>query len=790
MQAVRNWRFYRGEVAGAEAPMFKDLAWRTVTVPHDASIEVVPGTDSPFSETLSGGRPNTGWTVGGEMWYRTTVDYAPSTPDIAADRAELIFDGASLRTDVFVDGVAQLHHPYGYTPFCVDLGGCQATPRSVAVRLRNLGDNSRWYSGSGLYRTVTRRTTGLAYLVWDGLFVHSTAISDTEATLAITVEVADAGDQPRPTVLSVRGRDPQGNLAFEVTAPVTTVPGQVVTVNLSANIQNPQRWIPCELTDDPNALPARYEVVAELTSDGTVQDRLEAPLGLRTVTMSPEEGLRINGQPLVLKGGCIHHDLGILGAAAWAGAEDHRVRTLKAAGFTALRTAHNPPSRSFLHACDRHGVLVLDEVHDEWEISKTPNGYFSDFAENGLADARAMVRRDRNHPCVFAWSVGNEIKDSFNRPDIAEALTRTVRESDPTRRVTAAICWPWWEPEFNGKWESIEEPAFRHFDLGGYNYLPQKYRSEHLRHPDRIMVGLESYARAFETLWREVTQLPYVIGDFLWTAQDYFGESGIGQSFRDGEETRDGEFPYHLAICGDLDLIGDRRPANYFREAIWGKDVLHMVVHTPTQPGREPIRDGEGWRFQWGWDDVVQHWTWSEPETTQMKVHLYTDALNVTLWVNGVCVGGLGRTADSTRQLVMPANYHPGVLEARAITADGRELRTRLVTATEPAAVQLKALTLKAEWTEESMLYAGVTIVDAAGTPAPHADSRLSVEIAGPAVLAGFGNASPNDLEDLQDAQHRAWRGRALVAVRPTGPGPITLTVHGENLTPARIELN
>ena len=325
-----------------------------------------------------------------------------------------------------------------------------------------------------------------------------------------------------------------------------------------------------------------YSAEVEIVAAGKTVDVVSTPFGIRKIEVDAERGFRVNGQMLKLKGGCVHHDNGPLGAAAIDRAEERRIELLKANGFNAIRTSHNPPSPAFLDACDRLGMLVVDEAFDCWEQAKNPQDYHLRFKEWSDSDIAAMVRRDRNHPSVVIWSIGNEIPEQFrtNAIPIQKRLREAVLAHDSTRPVTQAICNDWGQVTRN--WDKLSDPAFLHLDIGGYNYLPQKYESDHARHPERVIMGTESYPKDFFEYWSLVEKHPYVIGDFVWTALDYLGESGIGHSVLSSD--KDPFFmswPWFNAWCGDLDICGFKKPQSFYRDVVWRRSPIEMAVHVP-----------------------------------------------------------------------------------------------------------------------------------------------------------------------------------------------------------------
>ena len=794
-----DWRFYRGEAEGAEAKEFDDNGWRVVDTPHDWSIEDLPegeraadnpAESGPFDKDASAGGFMSGWSVGGTGWYRKRF----RLPDLrqeelrAGERVEVWFDGAYRDTDAWLNGapLGPTHHG-GYTPFRYDLTPHLATngDNVLAVRVCNEGHNSRWYSGSGLFRHVSLiRSPGPARIAPDGgVYVTTEALTPEQATVRVSVEVEGSADGLR---VGVRLRDPDG---AEVAAGEGAA-GQPVLLTVDA----PRPWHP--------DTPALYHAeVTLLGADGTVRDRAGATFGIRTLEVDPDRGLLLNGARVLLKGGCLHHDNGILGAVAIDRAEERKVERLKAAGYNAIRTAHNAPSPALLDACDRLGVMVMDEIFDEWLRPKVPQGQARYFP-NGGADAEiaAVVRRDRNHPSVVLWSVGNEVFEAFERPDIARDLRESVRRHDTTRPVTAGVCRPWWtQTEVPWvDWPTSSDPAFAHLDVAGYNYEWAQYEPDRARNPRRVIVGSEAYSKDIFDAWQLVEKHPWVLGDFVWTAMDYLGESSIGQTLVEPDGVVGFTFPFHTAVCGDLDLIGRRKPQSYFHEAVWRPGVLHLSVVAPLLPGQRIHT--EGWSIKWGWPlHLRDHWTFPGHEGETLTVVAYASCARVRLSLNGVDLGELPATRAERYTATFEVPYAPGELRAVGLDDAGNIIAEHVLRTAGPAAglaLSPDRPTLRAG-DRDDLSFVDILVVDAAGVPVPEtlpgADAPVRVSVTGPAELAALGSADPLDVSTLRGPVRRAYRGVLQAVVRPTassgGSGPITLRAEAADLAPAETVL-
>lgn len=725
----------------------------------------------PFDTRASQGRAFTGWVVGGTGWYRKFF-----TVEQTVQRLEIIFDGVYMDSEVWLNGHQIGSHPYGYTAFVMDL-----TPHLIrdgqnllAVRVRNEGRNSRWYSGSGIFRHVFLRTTGLVYIPTWGLFVRTHSATKERALLEVDLELENADQRPVDATVSLRFVGPSGRTAAKGQLKVTLAPNQLQTLKYpgTINIIRPHLWSP--------ESPSLYTLVAQVMVGGNVTDEYQTTFGIRTIQVDAVNGLRINGIPIELRGGCMHHDNGPLGAAAIDRAEYRRVELMKAAGFNAIRTSHNPPSSVFLDACDRLGMLVMDEAFDQWQRQKNPQDYHRFFDQWWQSDIASMVRRDRNHPSVIIWSIGNEVveRDQPSGILLAKELTKAVKALDPTRPVTEAI-----NPS-SRPWSAMDE-HFEQLDICGYNYNWRQYEPDHKRCPNRIMVGTESFPmEAFEN-WQQVLSHSYVIGDFVWTGYDYLGESGIGRNWIEGKDPGGftANWPWHIAGCGDIDILGRRKPQSFYREALWRPGVLYLAVHRPLEEGqRERVS-------RWGWPEMASHWTWPGWEGKPLSVEVYSSCDSVRLELNGRDLG-LRPTGWANRckaQFEVP--YQPGQLKAIG-TIDRRQLQFILQTAGEPKALRLKADRTRISASRNDLSFVDIEVVDAKGRIVPYAQMPVTVEVNGAGELAAIGNGNPVDADSFKGPTRHAWQGRLQAIVRPTGrPGTIRLTARADGLAPARISL-
>ena len=774
-----GWRFHRGDAHGAEAVGFNDAGWRAVDVPHDWSIEDVPGGEEtavwsqgtdpvrtgPFDIYSSEGQAATGWTVGGVGWYRK--HFAKPAGLGPSGKVEVRFEGVYMNSDVWINGTHLGNHPYGYTEFPYDLTPHLKEGRNtLAVRVDNSGRNSRWYSGSGIYRKVWLSAAGALRIPAHGLYITTPEATAQSALVNIEVTVENGDAEQKTAVVKARVLDATGAVAGEAQQSVTIAAGAMAKVVCAVRVRNPRLWSP----DHPNL----YRAEATVSADGTVAHTASATIGLRTVEIDAAHGLRINGQPFKLRGGCVHHDNGPLGSAAIPRAEERRVELLKASGYNAIRTSHNPPSRDFLDACDRLGMMVVDEAFDFWEKAKNPQDYHLYFDDWWKRDIESMVMRDRNHPCVVLWSIANEVPERAEPHglELGEQLRSYVHSLDPTRKVTAAITGPYDHP--GQTWKDMQ-PAFTYLDVGGYNYQWKDYANDHVNFPDRVMMGTESYPNEAAQIWNVIDNSSWVIGDFVWTAMDYIGESGVGRTSVQSAQGRGGPggggglatYPWFNSYCGDIDLIGNKKAPSYFRDVVWRRSRIEMAVQRPVPKGYTERPAG------WGWSDELRSWTWPGFEETPLTVRVYTGGDRVRLLLNGREVGAKDLTPADAMRTEFTVPYAPGELQAIAYQ-QGTQIGT-VAFATVGAARRLMLTPDRAKLkaNRDDLSYVMVSVVDDRGRAVPDATIPVIFSLSGPAELAAVGNGNPKDVASFRRPHRDTFHGMCVAIVRPTGAAGI-----------------
>lgn len=760
------WRFRHQDLSLDPASRtYDDSSWRKLNLPHDWSIERPRSADNP-----SAGEG--GFFADGVGWYRKTF---PTLPEWQDCRVAVEFEGIYRDAQIWLNGHYLCRHPYGYTSFLVDLAAylnAVGEANHLVVRVDNSTHrHTRWYSGSGIYRHVWLLVGGAVHLEHWGVCVTTPEITAEQAVVQVETVVRNDGESVVGLNCVQRILSPAGGIAVEATQAVAATPGRT-TISTALQLLEPALWSP--------ESPTLYQLETEIRDGEQVIDRQLTSFGVRSFRFTPEVGFELNGETVPLRGGCVHHDCGPLGAMSIDRAEERKIEVLKNSGYNAVRCAHNPPAPAFLDACDRLGMLVIDEAFDVWRAPKIPYDYHRHFDEWWQRDLDSMLLRDRNHPAIVLWSIGNEVIER-GLPEgkkIAILLRDRVKEIDPTRPVTAGICGLW----DGGEW-SLTDAVLAELDVCGYNYRRDDYVNDHERAPERVIIATESFPKESFEYWQAVENLPYVAGDFVWTALDYLGEAGIGHTFYEGEEQKFlPGWPWNQANCGDLDLCGWKRPQSWYRDVVWHRAVRPWIgVHPPIPEGK--VRKISGW----GWPDVQASWNWPGQDGKTMQVDVYFDCDEVELQLNGRPIGKRQPADRNARYMAsFQVPYAPGILTAIAFK-NGQEIaRAELATAGKPIALRLTADRAAVRADRNDLVYVEVNALDTDGCLVPVAANEVFFSIQGPARIAAVASADPKNLEMYRGNQHSLWRGRALVVIQPDGePGEIVLQAQADQLTPA-----
>ncbi|WP_029150338.1 glycoside hydrolase family 2 TIM barrel-domain containing protein [Microbacterium indicum] len=749
-----------------------------VRLPHDAMRDLERSAGVP-------GRGAGAYFPGGAVTYL----YDLAVPDAWLEKSVFLeLQGVHRRAQVFVDDELAGNRADGYARFFVELTPFLRFGGASTIRIEaRAGQDSRWYSGLGMHRPAALHVLDAVHVVPDGATVTTASVDAEEAVVEVRTTVRNTLRTTRTVRVASRipGVDSDAS-------PITLAPGEEGVVRHRLAVAAPRLWSP----DDPQLYEAAVDV------DGS--DPVTETFGIRTITADPRHGLRINGVTTLLRGACIHHDNGPLGSAAIGRAEERRIELLKEAGFNAVRATHNPLSPAMLDACDRLGMLVVDEAFDMWTRFKTPFDYAADFPQWWAEDLAAMVAKDRNHPSVILYSLGNEIAETGKPHGArwARRMAEHVRALDPTRLVTNGVNAllavideiPQITEELGGLNQAAaqggdpfneigsSEAATRRteessavLDVVGFNYAESRYAPDRAAFPHRVIVGSETFPAQIGRLWPMVEENPHVIDDFTWTGWDYLGEVGIGSTaYADDPTAEPGlerEFPFLTAWTGDIDITGHRRPMSYYREIAFGlRSEPYIAVRRPEHHGSAIASPSP-----WAWSDSVASWTWGGFEGRPVTVEVYARAERVELLLDGSPLASAKVGAERPLLAVIETTYRAGVLEAVAYDGDREVGRHALATAG-PASLTATVDRDRIRDDADDLAFVALELRDAAGALVADDDVPVTVEVAGPAELAGMGSANPKTEERFASATWRTFDGRALAVIRPTGAGEVTIT--------------
>ena len=760
-----GWKFKLGDDAAAIASDYDDSKWQNVSLPHDWSVK---GTLSPDLASC------TGYLPAGIAWYRKTFDGA----QFSAEQVYIYFEGVYNRSTVYLNGHELGHRPNGYISFAYDL-----TPylnregeNVLAVRVDHsrIAD-SRWYTGSGIYRDVYVVEAGKVHFSQWGVGYQLSSIDDKKAV--ISVDAAIDGLDSNKYKVNLILKDAKG----AVVARTSAAAKQEQTLSLT--LKNPKRWSLSE--------PYLYSLEAQIVAGKEVVDVTSIPVGLRTLQFDADKGFALNGSWIKVKGVCLHHDAGVLGAAVPEDVWLRRLQNLKSIGVNAIRTSHNPQAPVFYDICDRIGLLVMDEAFDEWEFAKrkwvegwnvgTPafDGTFDFFEEWAETDVRDMVRRDRNHPSIFLWSIGNEVdypNDPYSHPildggnsdftqkahggynpdapnamrigEIAKRLAAVVRDVDASRPVTGALA---------GVAMSNQTAYPEAVDVVGYNYTESRYISDHKTYPNRVIYGSEN--RSDYSAWTAVRDNEHIFGQFIWTGTDYLGESNA--------------WPSRGFYSGMLDLGSYPKPSGYFRASLWSETPMCYIGTTPFK------RDTNG-----AWD------TWNYQQGQSVHVVCYTNASSAALFLNGKQVGEKTPYDMKDGIISWDVPFEAGTLKAVAYDEAGAEVaQYEIRTSYRPYSLRVTAD--KAELSAGQVAHLTVEVLDDNGNVVKLADNEITCTVNGPAKLLGLEGSNNTDMTSYSDNVHRAYRGRLLAYIQASeGSGEVVVSFNAPYLQGVSIKLN
>lgn len=776
-----NWRFALGEQANASNASFDDKNWRVLNLPHDWSIEGAYDKEAPAGG--SGGYLPTG--IG---WYRK---YFQVNQNDLSKTILIEFGGVYMNSEVWINGASLGKHPYGYTGFQYDLSAyVRAGENVISVRVDNsLQPNTRWYTGSGIYRNVWLIKTNRLHLAHWGVSISTPNVSPESATVTVKTIIENSDTKLKNGILRSILLNTNGREVARADKPFSNSEGAKIELIQEIVIKTPELW--------SLETPSLYKLNTILLDGNILADEVITNFGIREITYDVNNGFFLNNKPIKMNGVCLHHDGGCIGAAVPLQVWKRRLEKLKEMGCNAIRTSHNPPAPEFLDLCDAMGFLVMDEPFDEWEIGKRKYGYHDYFDEWWERDLVSMIHRDRNHPSIVLWSAGNEIPEQKTEKavEMLKSLIAVFHREDPTRPVTLACD----NIVADGGATTLE--FLKGLDIVGYNYVDRWHRRRELfysldrhDHPDWKMIGTESISNSggirgqytigtgslsgytnynfnmidAEQLWKFVATRDYVFGDFMWTGIDYLGEA---------------YWPEKSASFGVLDLCGFPKDGFYFYQSQWTKNPM---IH------------------------LFPHWNWKGREGQVIPVLCYTNCDAVELFLNGKSFGekrmefprqgnsGGWNSYDKPQvhpttadlHLAWDVPYQAGVLKAVG-KKDGKVVYTEEIRTTgQPAALQLQVDldTISASGMDAANIT--VKVIDSKGTVVPTADNLIQFVIEGQGKIIGVDNGNPVDHDSYKSNKRKAFNGLCLAVVQSTEkPGKITLTAKSDGLKSASIEI-
>ena len=770
----QNWKFRK---QGREET-------QTVTLPHDAMIH-------ERREPNGAGGSAHGFFPGGIYVYEKNF----TAPAEWADKTVFIeFEGVYRNSVVSINGKSVGGRAYGYVPFriCADPLLNYGGENTITVTVDNSQlPNSRWYTGSGIYRPVNLIVGNKTHIEWQGVRVSTISYQPAR----IKVETESNGGEAVVEILDGDKVVASGRGA-----------------SLELDIPDAKLW--------SDETPYLYTCYVTLAEHGQVVDEVTQRFGVRKVEWN-SKGLFINGKETLLRGGCYHHDNGILGAATFDKSEERRVRIMKEAGFNALRSSHNPTSRAMLEACDKYGMYLMDETWDMWYSHKNKFDYASNFEKDWREDIRSMIERDFNHPSVILYSIGNEVSEPAQEKGVklAKEMVEYIHSLDRNRAVTGGInlmiisrsakgkgiykadggrddggkqnamggmnstifnmitsmVGPGMNKGANGKKaDVVTSPVLDALDIAGYNYASGRYPLEGKAHPDRVIFGSETFPQDIYKNWQMVKKYPYLVGDFMWTAWDYLGETGIGAwSYTPDGKAFDKPYPWLLADVGALDLLGNPNGELFLAQAAWGLLKKPAIAVQPVNHhGIKPAKS------VWRGTNALPSWSWQGCEGNKAIIEVYADAATVELLLNGK---SLGKKKIKDCKAIFKTKDPPGTLTAVAYDAGGQELsRNELKSAS--GSIRLVAEPEETAVKAGNIVYIPISLVGQNGVLERNADCKLTAAVENGELLA-FGSANPRTEERYDSGNFTTYYGCAMAIVRAGQAGTVTLSVKNENQT-------
>ncbi len=748
-----GWSFFQGDAAGAELAGFDDSGWRKLDVPHDWSIA------GPFDQAAPANGSGA-WLPSGVAWYRKEI---PLPADLKDQRVWVEFDGVMANSDVWINGQLLGHRPNGYVSFRYDLtdhlkpGGANLL---VVKADTSAQPASRWYAGAGIYRHVRLVTAHSVHVEPWGVYATTPEATAAEATVKIQTTLDNTTAKAGKITLRTALVSPDGKTLATQDSEAALVPGKSTTVNQQLKVPHPRLW--------SLESPQLHTLVTRITAGDTVLDEVRTPFGIRNAEFRSDTGFWLNGKNFKLKGVCLHQDGGAVGVAVPLAVWERRLKILQELGVNAIRTSHNPTAPEFLDLCDKMGLLVMDEFFDCWTKAKNPHDYHLYFKEWSQTDLRDGILRDRNHPSVILYSVGNEIHDT-PQPEIAKPILRGLVDvchaTDPSRPVTQAL----FRPNVSGDYKNGLADML---DVIGTNYRDKELLDAWKEKPGRKIIGTEQgHERA---TWTACRDNPPHAGQFLWCGVDYLGESR--------------SWPLTVFNGGLLDRAGFIQPRGYERQSWWSdKPMVRMLrrvgmtAATPADPGYEAL--------EWQRRQVLfPDWTPAAAEPHEENVEIYSNAEEVELFLNDKSLGKKPTRKDAAA-INWQVPYQPGSLKAVA-RVHGKEVASDVLrTAGKPVKIALLTDHKSIGTDFDAVTNVEIQLLDENGTLVPNAADLIQFSVNGTGKIVGVDSGNVMSTEPFQASERKAYQGRALAILRATGPGKITLTASAAGLAPATVEV-
>lgn len=788
-----NWSYFMGDyMPFAPFPaQISEEHWKSIDLPHDAIIGLKRDANNSSGMAEA-------YTRASMLYYRKQFVYSK---EWNGKKILIEFEGIYMNSEIIINGNHVQFHPYGYTGFIVDL-----TPyllfdsaNELIVTVNNLAKpNSRWYSGAGIYRHVWLRICNSIHVKPWGVQIITDHLNEFDAAITVKTVVRNHAKHTTGYLLyKIATNDSEQEYTTEHKSQNFTIKqNSEEVIETRMEIKDPLLWD----MDHPNLYTLQYELLVEGEYGYTVMDHGMETFGLRTISFDSRDGFRLNGRTVKLKGGCIHHDHGPLGAASYDEAEERKLSILKSSGFEAIRSAHNPPSPKFLELCDKMGILVINEIFDGWQVGKVAHDYHLYFQDWWKKDLEAVVERDFNHPSVIMRSIGNEVaeRDGSSRGnEICKRISDYTKELDSTRPTMVASNAIFvkakegednnWAANIKGNivntehdlFGNLTEGFFAGVDIAGYNYLTNRYQYDREKYPDRVIIGSETYPHEMFQNWHKMLQNNNVIGDFVWTAYDYLGESGVGKVEYEQQNGWGGAYPWYYANCGDFDVCGFKRPQSYYRDILWGRRKKPYIgVYDPAYHGKKIL-------FKpWGWEPVLSSFTFPGFENRETSVDIYCAYDEIELFVNDISYGRKKSGIEVEYKTSYTIKYDPGSIRAVAYE-NGRVAEETIVkTAGKPQKIKLTP-----EDRDGSLIFIKAEIVDQNDNHVPYCQTKVEFFCNENGRILATGNGNPQTEESFTDHSKTTYEGKALLIVKRESLDKIKIKACADGLEGTEIEI-